>query len=254
MFYVYEWYIEETNEIFYVGKGSKKRRGQISRRNKLFKEVYNNNKCKSRILKTFEDEEDAFKYEHQRITELKQQGLCKCNLDYGGKGGCHFIWTPEMRDYYSKYNVMKDKKQRERMSKNNPMKNKNIAKLVAEKTKKPFYIGNTLYETLEEASKKYNKTIQCIRYWLEVGHNKEELCYYKGDKPKDYDFSKNPHICKGTKIIYDNKVYDSIYQLKKELNIHHEKISRCLRNGKPLNGKKVEYYNMTISSQANESQ
>lgn len=254
MFYVYEWYIEDTNEIFYVGKGSKKRKNQISRRNKLFKEIYYNNNCKNRIVKEFDNEQEAFLYEHERIMELKQKGFCKCNLDYGGNGGCHFTWTPEMRQYHSTYNVMKSEKQRERMSKNNPMKNKNISKIVGEKHRKPFYIGNKLYNTLEEASIEYNKTIQCIKYWLDVGHNKNELCYYVNKQPKKYDFGKNPHICKGTRIKYNNKVYKSIYELKKELNVHHEKISRCLRNGKLLNGKKVEYYNKTISSQANECQ
>lgn len=36
MFYVYEWYVINTNEIFYVGKGHKKRAGQKTKRNKIF--------------------------------------------------------------------------------------------------------------------------------------------------------------------------------------------------------------------------
>lgn len=241
MFYVYEWYIKDTNEIFYVGKGSNRRKGQISQRNKLFKEFIKQYQCDNRIIKEFDNEEDAFIYENKRILELKEMGQCKCNLDNGGKGGTHLDWTPEKREYYSKYNIMKSEKQRKRMSENNPMKNKEIAKKVGIKHRKPFYIGNKLYNTLEEASIEYNKTIQCIKYWLEVGHNKSELCYYKNEKPINYDFNKNNHICKGTKIKYDNKIYNSIYQLEKEQNIHHEKISRCLRNGNLLNGKKIEY-------------
>jgi hypothetical protein len=181
MFYVYEWYIEDTGEIFYVGKGCKKRRGSISTRNKLFKEVYNNNKCKNRIIKTFDNEKEAFEYEHDRIIELKEKGLCKCNLDYGGIGGCNFVWTPEMREYYSKYNVMKSEKQRNRMSKNNPMKDKKIAKIVGLKHRKPFYIGDKEFQTLDEASKYYNVTWQCIKYYLNTGHKGNKKCYYKQD-------------------------------------------------------------------------
>lgn len=181
MFYVYEWYIIDTEEIFYVGKGCKKRKGQISARNKLFKEVYDNNKCANRIVKEFDNENDAFNYEHQRITELKNKGLCKCNLDYGGKGGCHFIWTPEMREYYSKYNVMKSKKQRERMSKNNPMKNKEYAMKNGLKHRKPFYIGDNEFQTLDEASKYYKVKLQTIKYYLNKGHKGNEKCYYKQD-------------------------------------------------------------------------
>lgn len=181
MFYVYEWYIIETGEIFYVGKGCKKRKGSLSKRNKLFKEVYKNNKCSNRIVKEFDNEEDAFKYEHKRITELKKIGLCKCNLDYGGNGGCHFVWTQEMREYYSKYNVMKSKNQRERMSRNNPMKNKEYAMKNGLKHRKPFYIGSKEFQTLEEASKFYDVTIQCIKYYLKQGHKGNLKCYYKQD-------------------------------------------------------------------------
>ena len=130
MFYVYEWYNVDTNEIFYVGKGCRERYKQTIKRNKLFQEYYKNNNCNSRIIKYFEKEEDAFKYENERILELKEIGQCFCNLDNGGKGGVNFIWTDEMKEYQPKYNPMKDEKQKERMSKNNPMKNPDIAKRV----------------------------------------------------------------------------------------------------------------------------
>ena len=41
MFYVYEWYIVETGEIFYVGKGCKNRYKSTCHRNRLFDEFMN---------------------------------------------------------------------------------------------------------------------------------------------------------------------------------------------------------------------
>ena len=43
MFYVYEWYNVNTEEIFYVGKGCGNRYKQVSQRNYKFKEYYETN-------------------------------------------------------------------------------------------------------------------------------------------------------------------------------------------------------------------
>lgn len=239
MFYVYKWFIKSTNEIFYIGKGTKNRFKQVSKRNKLFKEVYKNNDCDVQIIEYFDKEEDAFKKEYELICYYKSIGQCKCNLDNGGKGGCNFIWTPEMKEYYSKYNVMKNEKQRKRMSKENPMKNKEIAKKVGIKHCKPFYIGNKLFQTLEEASRFYNCSIHVIKYWLKVGHNQKELCFYKGKQPINYDFSKNHHIVNNIKVIYDNKEYNSLKDLSKSLNIKYTTLHKYFKQNKPINNKQI---------------
>ena len=122
-FYVYEWFNKDNGEIFYVGKGCKNRYKQTTRRNKLFNQYYKENNCESRIIKEFGYENLAFEFEHERIMELKAQGQCSCNLDYGGNGGCNFVWTNEMKEYKSIYNPMKNESQKLRMSKFNPMKN-----------------------------------------------------------------------------------------------------------------------------------
>ena len=204
MFYVYAWYIEETKEIIYIGKGTKNRY-KCQKRNKIFNEIIKKFKCEPKIIKSFDSEEEAFLYEHKLICEYKEKGQCYCNLDNGGVGGVNFTWTPEMREYYSKYNIMKSKKQRERMSKHNPMKNKDIALKVGIKHRKPFYIGETLYNTLKEASKDYGVTIQGIKYWLKTGHNNtNELVYYENQKKPIINFSTNKYITNCQKIKYDD--------------------------------------------------
>lgn len=50
MFYVYAWYIEETKEIIYIGKGTK-HRYKCQKRNKIFNEMIKRFKCEPKIIK-----------------------------------------------------------------------------------------------------------------------------------------------------------------------------------------------------------
>lgn len=172
VFYIYEWYNAITREVFYVGKGTKKRYLQVSRRNQYFKDYYQNNPCEVRIISYYDSEEEAFKAENQRILELKAIGQCKCNLDNGGTGGVNYVWTEEMREYKSKFNPMKRAEQRERMSHENPMKNPEVAKKVASKKQKKviYKVKDTspLCKALK-AGKKYK------------GHD----CCYANQQPSD---------------------------------------------------------------------
>ena len=185
MFYVYEWYIKNSNEIIYVGKGSKKR--YLSKQhNRLFKEFIKRYECESRIVKYFNNEQDAYYYEYERIEELKNKNQCVCNIAKGGFGGGSSYyqkskrWTKEERKKYSINNVMKSEEQRKRMKENNPMKNEKYAKKNGLLHRKPFFIGENEFQTLKEASIFYKVTPQCIKYYLNKGHNKQkEKCYYK---------------------------------------------------------------------------
>jgi hypothetical protein len=238
MFYVYEWYNIETNEVFYVGKGINNRYKHLRKRNKLFLDYINKNKCNVRIIKYFKEEQDAFNYEHKRICELKEKNECSCNLDYGGKGGCHFIWTPEMREYYSKYNVMKSQKQRERMSKNNPMKNPEIAKKTNSQKRKHPIINGKYYETVEEASKDNNVCICTIRTWCKIGVNPlNQKCHWSNEPEKDIEYEDNS----GKKMIYDGTIYKSVKEFRNKIGISHSTSTNWLKKGFDTNGKVCRY-------------
>lgn len=131
MFYVYEYYNTETLEVFYVGKGTRNRYRTIAGRNELFLQYYQNNKCDVRIVKYFDNEDEAFQYEQKLIEYYKQNNECICNKNYGGLGGVSGVWTPEKRLYQSIHNPMKSEDQRERIRKNNPMKQQEIVEKVA---------------------------------------------------------------------------------------------------------------------------
>ena len=126
MYYVYEWFIVETGEVIYVGKGTG-RRYKVRKHNRLFNEMIRRFECDSRIVKEFGTEREAFEFEFVRINEMHERGQCVCNIHNGGYGGTVEWWTDELRAHYSEINVMKSEEQRKRMSENNPMKDKKIA-------------------------------------------------------------------------------------------------------------------------------
>lgn len=195
MFYVYEWFIKETNEIIYVGKGNKKRY-LVKKHNQLFQEFIKRYNCESRIIKYFEKEEDAFRSEYDRIEELKAKGQCVCNIRYGGFGGETKTWSEEKRKKYSENNIMKSQIQRDRMKKNNPMYNKEVALKNGLAHHKALYIGGKEYQSLAEAANQYKRTSQCIFWWLKSGKNPlGEKCYYKhGNQQPNYTNTLNSSI------------------------------------------------------------
>lgn len=190
MFYVYIWYIIETKEIIYAGKG-KGNRYKVKKHNNLFNEMIKRFNCSSKIVKHFENEKEAFEYEYELINKLKEKKQCVCNIRKGGFGGTTSWWNEERKKIYSINNCMKSETQRDRMSKQNPMKDENIARIVGIKHRKPFYIGNKEFQTLEEASKFYDVTIQTVKYWLNQGHRKNEKCFYKNIKDNQQPIHEN---------------------------------------------------------------
>ena len=84
-YYVYEWFIVETGEVFYVGKGSGNRATSMKDRNELFKQIRRDNKCDYRILRYFTDNKAAFEYEKQRGLELKSIGQARACFMLGAE-------------------------------------------------------------------------------------------------------------------------------------------------------------------------
>lgn len=206
MFYVYEWYVVETGEIIYVGKGSRNRY-KNKKKNKMLNRIIEKEKCDVRIVAYYESEAEAFEAERKRINILKSQGQAICNKCVFSTGGVAYIWTEERRKEKSINNPMKNPNQRERMSKQNPMKNKEIAKRVNSQKRKPLYIGNKEYSYAEEASKEYNVSKSTIYSWVKNGITRfGEKCGYIEKQepiiviePKKETFSHS--------IIYDGKEF-----------------------------------------------
>ena len=197
MFYIYEWYIENTNEVIYVGKGTKNRY-KVRKHNYMFNEFLKRFNCNSRIIEYYENEQEAFTAETERISEFKSIGQCVCNINTGGRGGLSEHWTPEKRQKYSEKNVMKSAKQRKRMSKNNPMKNPEIAEKVARQIRKPVIVDGQYFESVTSAAE-YIGTwdlylTRCLKE--KQGFCKGHKCEYANQQPSQENI--NNSILKGS--------------------------------------------------------
>ena len=245
-FYVYEWFNIDTNEIFYVGKGCKTRHKQVRKRNKLFMDYYNTHQCRSRIVKWFETEQEAFQFEYKRIIELKSISQCSCNLDNGGKGGYHFVWTNEMREYKSQYNPMKNQYQRERMKKNNPMKNPETVKKVKEKISKKIVLGEKLYNSIKELANEYNVRDTAISYWLKRGYGaNHQPCYYYGNKPKEFVI--RTHETSNKPVIIDDIYFRNVKAGAEYIGVWSESLIRAINGKRECKGHKCKYANQQPS-------
>jgi len=86
-YYVYEWYVVDTGEVFYVGKGCRRRAGNIACRNSYFKDMYYSHDCSYRIVERFSSEDAAFKREIELIKFYRENSDFRLtNIQDGGEG------------------------------------------------------------------------------------------------------------------------------------------------------------------------
>lgn len=98
-FYVYEWYIENTGEVFYIGKGKNDRFLEVKRRNKMFKDIYRTHNCSVRKIQENLTEQEAFKLEMKTIAYYKENTKYRlANQTNGGNGG-------NTRKFYNKHQL-----------------------------------------------------------------------------------------------------------------------------------------------------
>lgn len=86
MFYVYEYYKKDTDEVFYVGKGTGNRINELHNRNQYFNAVYRKYDCGVRKTHEGLTNDEACEIEIRRIAELKEIGQAYCNFTEGGTG------------------------------------------------------------------------------------------------------------------------------------------------------------------------
>lgn len=102
-YYVYIHRRQDTNEIFYVGKGHDKRAWDFKySRNIYCQRIYNLTSIKVEIIKDNLTEEQAFSLEKRFIRELKNIGLAQANFHEGGFGGNSWKFMPEEQQLFLK--------------------------------------------------------------------------------------------------------------------------------------------------------
>lgn len=99
-FYVYEWYVKNTNEVIYVGKGKGNRYKTLRGRNKFFLDMYNTHECDVRIVKDNLSEKDAFEEERKLIRYYRDNHpeYRLTNQSDGGEGNSGWVAPEEYRE------------------------------------------------------------------------------------------------------------------------------------------------------------
>lgn len=244
-YYVYQWFNIETNEIFYVGKGTGNRYKKVSNRNKYFLNYYNNNPVSVEIVKYFENEQDAFDYEKELTDKYRKQGMCKCNLMDGGFGGYSNIWTEEMKKYRSEFNPMKSPEQRQRISEFNPMKNPKIANRVNSQKKRPVVINGIEYPGVIDAAIAHQVYSQTITSWCKRGYDTQgNPCRYLDEEQKNYVYKKTSSKA----ILIDDVEYPSLKAAATALGVKDTSpLCKALKLNKPYKGHICKYANQQPS-------
>lgn len=246
MYYVYEWFIVETNEVIYVGKGTRNRY-RVRKHNRFFNDMIRRFRCDSRIVKEFDSEKDAFEYEFERVRELKAKGQCVCNIYEGGFGGTTCWWTEEERQKYSEKNVMKSQNQRQRMSTNNPMKNKDIAQKANSQKMRAIIIGNREFPSVKSVCEEFGVSIAAVQGWCWNGHTPDGTsCRYKDQE----HISEYNHVNDGQpmSVTYLGKHYASSSELAREIGVSQTTAARWCRQGRDTQGNTCRYDNDTRNS------
>lgn len=115
-YYVYIWYIKNTNEVFYVGKGKGKRYKEISNRNKFFKDMYISHDCDVKKIYEHLTEAEAFQKEKDVIKWYRDNTNFRLtNQTDGGEGSSGWNPPQDFRDKQSK--IHKDQWQNEEFKK-----------------------------------------------------------------------------------------------------------------------------------------
>lgn len=102
-YYVYIWFIKDTNEVFYVGKGRGRRYKQISGRNKFFTDMYGSHNCD--VKKIYENltESEAFQKEQETIKWYRENTNFRLtNQTDGGEGSSGWVPPEEFKEKQSK--------------------------------------------------------------------------------------------------------------------------------------------------------
>lgn len=240
MYYVYEWFIVESGEIIYVGKGTRLRY-KVRKHNKLFNEMIRRYNCESRIVKEFSTEQEAFDYEYLYVNELRDKGQCICNIKNGGFGGSTEWWTDDLRKKYSEKNVMKSENQRKRMSENNPMKIPSVAEKTNSQKRIQVVIGDKEYSSIHEAIICLNSSWEAITNWCKKGINPNgEKCRYKNSEQVEFTGKRyNKGGCKG--LTYKGQHYESPVDLANELGCNVTKLYHWLNYGFDQYGNPIRY-------------
>lgn len=97
MFYTYMHTRNDTKEVFYIGKGSKRRPKDKSNRNRHWQYIVKKHGYTVTVLAAWDKEEDALDHEKSLISIFKDMGKDLANYVDGGRGCSGMLHTDEAK-------------------------------------------------------------------------------------------------------------------------------------------------------------
>lgn len=236
MFYVYEWFIVETGEVIYVGKGTRNRY-KAKKKNKFLNRLLETNNCDVRIVAYYSTEAESFEAEVRRISSLKTIGQAVCNKYVFKTGGVGYIWTDERRKQMSEHNPMKRESQRERMSKHNPMKDPEVVERVTSQKRKPIFIGEKTFSCQREAAERFEVATSTVLFWLKRGTARNGLkCGYVDITEENKQIAISKQELPDESIIYDGTEFESAIKVAEYVNKDKRTVIRWCKKGFSTDG------------------
>lgn len=101
-YYVYHHYKTDSNELFYIGKGIRKRAISSENRNQYWHNIVAKHGCKIRIIAENLTQEESLLIEQEEIKKygrLNNNTGILVNMTDGGDGSKGYIWSEEQREY-----------------------------------------------------------------------------------------------------------------------------------------------------------
>jgi hypothetical protein len=216
-YYIYAHIRNDTNNIFYIGKGCGKRAYIKSNRSLYWKRIVEKYNYRVEFLLENLTEEEAYKFEIYYIDIEKNKGNCEANFTSGGDGV-----KVEKRWWNDKISKA--------------LKGKICPKGIENKSYKEFCNKEELYDlyinqkkSSVEISKIFNVSYTTVTFRLKEFNIEKRKC---------------GRISKKIICINDNKIFNSLSEAAIFYNLHRENISKVLKGiYKHTGNKKFEYLN-----------
>lgn len=246
-YYVYIWFLEDTKEVFYVGKGSGNRVTSMKDRNPHFRHIRRKCKCGYEIVRYFDNEEDAYAFELELGKEYKEKGQAWCCYVLGKtdkfisneikkkisetlKGNTPWnkgkTMPAELRDRLSRIKIGtrqsdETKKRRSVALKGHPVSTRTRQKIAASKmgSNNPMYGKKQSEETMK-------KRIAKMMGHVVSDETKSKIALANGKKVVQMD------ACTGEIL----KIYNSASEAARLNNMRNESISKCCRGERKSSG------------------
>jgi hypothetical protein len=201
----------DTNEIFYVGKGTGKRMKCRTNRNIHWQRIVDKaNGFKYDVIAKNLTEQEALNFEILMIKKMKEAGFGLCNMTSGGDGVSGFKHSDEMRE-----------NQRQRMLGVTPW---NKGKPTSDEAKEKMRLAKLGKKQSPEHIAKCAESRRGKKYT--EAHCKAISESLKGKKmPVDSQAKKYKQVM----CLESGKIYKSITEAAKELNLYTNNISKACK-------------------------